>query len=93
MYWEEYYVELCKNERVQKNITTELVCFATEANGNATYYDLENKQVLLFAPDHSFKNVEILDGQPEYTFYKIEGIETFTDYVEVLSQQWIDIIQ
>lgn len=93
LYWEDYYVELCKNERVQKIITTELVCFVVEANGNATYYDLENKQVFLFAPDHSFKNVEILDGQPEYTFYKIKGIENFTDYVEVLSQQWIDIIQ
>lgn len=31
-------------------------------------------------------------GQPSATFYTIKGIRTFTDYVETLAQQWLDLV-
>lgn len=91
--WTELYDETCNDEGLEKINTMDLICFASEANGNETFYDLKTKQILLFASDHSFDNVEVLKGQPEYTFYTINGVTTFVNYVEVLAQQWLDNLQ
>ncbi|MBL0740895.1 hypothetical protein [Chryseolinea lacunae] len=87
--WAILYSQSCGFEGIEKIQTDDLICFVCEANGNETLYDLNTKQVLLFAPDHSFRNVEVLEGQPEYTFYKMTGITTFVDYVETLADQWL----
>ncbi|KFF03070.1 hypothetical protein [Chryseobacterium luteum] len=90
--WIDLYDQVCKDENVKQTDTKDLICFAEEANGNETFYDPDTKQVLLFAPDHSFENVEVLKGQPEYTFYTINHVTTFVDYVETLARQWLENI-
>lgn len=88
--WIDLYDQVCKDENVKQIDTKDLICFAQEANGNETFYDPNRKQVLLFASDHSFENVEVLKGQPEYTFYTINRVTTFVDYVEAVAQQWLE---
>lgn len=90
--WIDLYDQVCKDENVKQIDTKDLICFVQEANGNETFYDSNTKQVLLFATDHSFENVEVLKGQSEYTFYTINRVKTFVDYVEVLAQQWLENI-
>jgi hypothetical protein len=89
--WDEFYKEACEDEGVKPIDTKNFVCFVTEANGNETYYDLQTKKVYLFATDHCFENVKELNNQPEYTFYTINKVKTFVDYVEVLAKQWLNI--
>jgi hypothetical protein len=90
--WIKLYSQVCEAENAEQIDTKNLVCFVGEANGNETFYDLNTKQVLLFAPDHCFDNIEVLNNQPEYTFYTINGVTTFIDYAETLAQQWLDNI-
>lgn len=88
--WNDLYEQVCTDENVKQMDTTDLICFAVEANGNEVFYDPNTKQVFLFASDHSFENVEVLNGQAEYTFYTINGVTTFVDYVETLAGQWLE---
>ena len=90
--WTELYEQTCEDEDAKKINTKNLLCFVVEANGNETFYDLNTHQVFLFASDHCFDNVEVLKGQPEYTFYTINGVTTFVDYAETLAQQWLENI-
>lgn len=86
--WDNYYEEMCKEENKTVIDYKDFICFVQEANGDVTLYDKNTKEVMLFAHDHCFDNVEFLDNQPEYTFHKINGIETFVDYVESLATEW-----
>lgn len=85
---EETYEEICNGENKQPIDFKDLICFVEEANGNMTLYNPKNKEVLLFAGDHCFDNVEVLENQPDYTFYKINNITNFVDYVETLAAEW-----
>jgi len=86
--WDDYYEELCNEEDKPKIDFKEFICFVQEANGDVTLYNPKNKEVMLFAHDHCFDNVEFLENQPEYTFHKIHNIENFVDYVENLATEW-----
>ena len=86
--WDDYYEMMCEEENKQKIEYKDFVCFVQEANGDVTLYDRNSKEVMLFAHDHCFDNVEFLENQPEYTFHKINGIKTFVDYVESLATEW-----
>jgi len=90
--WNEYYLDSCEEEGLEPLDTDHFLAFALEANGNTTYYDLRTKQVFLFAPDHCFDYVTEVENQPEYTFYRINGVDTFVDYVEKLAKQWLNEI-
>jgi hypothetical protein len=90
--WDDYYEELCKEENKPQIDYKDFICFVQEANGDLTLYDKTTKEVLLFAHDHCFDNVEFLENQPEYTFHKINEIETFVDYVENLATEWTNEI-
>ena len=59
-----------------------------EANGNNTFCHRLGGDVLLFAPDHSFDDVEPLEGCPPYTLYRRRGGGTFVDWVETVARQW-----
>jgi hypothetical protein len=59
-----------------------------EANGNTTLCHRRSAEVLLFAPDHSFDDVEVLEGCPPYSLYRRRGGRTFTEWVEAVAQQW-----
>lgn len=61
---------------------------AEEANGNATLCHRKNGDVLLFAPDHALDYVTVLEGCPEYTFYRLQGAPTFAAWVNVVAGQW-----
>ena len=86
--WDEYYEIVCKQDNINEIDCSEFVCFVREANGDVTLYNPKNKEVFLFAHDHCFDNVTFLDGQPEYTFHKINKVNTFADYVEELANEW-----
>jgi hypothetical protein len=86
--WDDYYEMMCEEENKQKIDYKDFVCFVQEANGDVTLYDRNSKEVMLFAHDHCFDNVEFLENQPEYTFHKINGIKSFVDYVESLATEW-----
>jgi len=84
------YLDTCEEEGLKPLNMDNLLAFAVEANGNATYYDLKTKKVLLFATDHCFDYVTEVENQPEYTFYTINEVECFVDYVEKLAKQWLE---
>ncbi|TGK45962.1 hypothetical protein [Leptospira kanakyensis] len=86
--WDEYYRAQCNEENKPIIEYKDYICFTKEANGNKCLYNSKNKHVYLFAHDHSFQNVKCLENQPEYTFYKIDGIVNFVDYVETLASEW-----
>jgi len=86
--WEEFYLDLCKDENKTPIDTSDLIRIAEEANGNETFFDLKTTQMLIFAPDHDFEYVTVLENQPEYTFYTINEVTTIVDYVETLAKQW-----
>ncbi|XWW43627.1 hypothetical protein JYG30_12550 [Fibrella sp. USSR17] len=90
--WEAYYREMCAESGYIEIDYSELICFVQEVNGNLTLYNPDTKKVILFAPDHCFNSVEFMKNQPEYTFHTINGITTFTDYVEALAKEWINEI-
>jgi hypothetical protein len=91
--WDKYYEEMCKEENRSQIEFKNFICFVQEANGDVTLYDQRNKEVMLFAHDHSFDNVEFLENQPEYTFHKINNIISFVDYVETLATEWENEIE
>ena len=62
---------------------------AREANGNTTICNRADCSILLFAPDHAFDDVSPMDGCPEFTLYNIDGASTFTDWVELIAEQWL----
>lgn len=59
-----------------------------EANGNNTFCHRQSGDVVLFAPDHSFDDVEPLEGCPPYTLYRRRGGAAFVDWVETVAGQW-----
>lgn len=86
----EYYKNVCAEHDCQPIQTQHLLKFAHEAGGALSFCDPANATVLLYANDHDFNYVTVLPGQPEYTFYTINGVRTFTDYVETLAKQWLE---
>lgn len=90
--WDEYYEVSLEQGEFKPIDYKEFICFVREANGDVTLYDPTNKEIFLFAHDHSFDNVEFLPNQPEYTFHRINGVITFKDYVEKLATEWINHI-
>ncbi|TLX24137.1 hypothetical protein FE904_17885 [Chryseobacterium indologenes] len=91
--WENYYEETCGQDQKSPIDYNNLISFAEEVNGNLTLYDPKTKKILLFAPGHAFENVEPLKNQPEYTFYTINSVPTFVDYVETLATEWKEEIR
>ena len=86
--WDDYYEMMCEEDNKPQIDYKDFICFVQEANGDVTLYDKYTEAVLLFAHDHSFDNVELLENQAQYTFHRINGIKTFTDYVEQLATEW-----
>lgn len=90
--WEEYYENLCEEEHKQPIQYNDFICFALEVNGNMTMYEKNSGKVLLFAHDHWFENVDPLEDQPEYTFYTIQDVDNFVDYVEKIAEEWSEAV-
>lgn len=86
------YEQTCARYGKKAMATEHLVMFVEEANGARYLYDPESKEVLFYSFDHYFNHITILPDQPEFTFYTLNGIRTFTDYVETLAQQWLDLV-
>ncbi|WP_158978998.1 hypothetical protein [Cellulophaga sp. L1A9] len=87
--WNEYYKEICGEENIEPIEHSNLICFAEEANGNMTFYHPRTNKIMLFASDHCFDDITPITGQPEYTFYNYDIINTFTEYVEKVADEWI----
>ena len=88
-----YYEEICFNKGYTPLPTDQFITFVIEGNGNRTLYDPATGKVLLYAFDHNFNYVTPVPHQPEYTFYTIHGVDTFTDYVELLARQWLEFVK
>jgi len=91
--YDDYYTMKCEDENCIQIEFSHLLTFAEEANGALTMYDPITKKVLLFSHDHSFENVDFVEGQPKYTFHTFKGTDTFTDYVEELAAQWLTFVE
>lgn len=61
---------------------------AEEVNGNATLCHRRHGDVLLFAPDHDFDHVDVLEGCPEYSLYTCHGAPTLASWVNHVAKQW-----
>jgi hypothetical protein len=85
---EEYYEDLCKEEDLVKMECKDFITFVVEANGAVTVYNSISKEVMLFSHDNGFDDVECLEDQPEGSFYTINEIVTFVDYVERIAEEW-----
>lgn len=68
---------------------TDYYSIAREANGNNTLCHRSSGEVVLFAPDHSFKHVKPLEGCPKYTLYRVDGAPTFETWVEAVANQML----
>ncbi|WP_347838564.1 hypothetical protein [uncultured Draconibacterium sp.] len=91
--WDDYYSMMCEDDKCEKIDSSNYLAFVYEANGALTMYEPESKKVFLFSHDHCFDNVEFIENQPEYTFHKFKNVDTFTDYVEELADQWVKFIK
>ena len=67
--------------------------FAYEGNGDLTAYHLRTGRVVMFAHDHAFDHIDVLDGCPPYTFYTIRECPDLHTWIETVAQQWIDCIE
>ena len=88
--YDEYYEMMCKDKECKKLSDKDLISFVQEANGSLTLYDFKTEKVRFFSHDHALANVVFLENQPEYTFHKFKGIDTFSDYVESLAIEWLN---
>ncbi|WP_147243660.1 hypothetical protein [Pedobacter miscanthi] len=86
--YEDYYEMMCEDAGFDQIDSSDYLVFAEEANGARTMYDRRDGKVYLFSHDHSFDHVEVLNGQPEYSFQTFKGISGFVDYIEELALQW-----
>jgi len=87
--WKDYYTESCLKSGSAPLDLTKKVIFTREGNGSEYYYDRETKKVNLFSPDHNYNYATFIPNQPEYTIHEIKGVNSFVDFVELLSSQWI----
>jgi hypothetical protein len=69
---------------------SEYYSIASEANGNETICHRVTGHVLMFAQDHCFDHLTKLEGCPEYTLYRINGADSFRDWVNMVALQWLD---
>jgi len=69
-------------------VLTDHYSISAEANGNTTLCHRKSGEVLLFAPDHSFKDVVPMETCPPYTLYRRKNGRTFVDWVETMARQW-----
>jgi hypothetical protein len=92
--FEDYFNEMCQEEAIEVKVKPEeFISFAFEANGNITMYHKQTGEVLMFAADHFFDFITPYENYPEYTLYKIDNCNTFRDWVEIISDQWLNHIK
>lgn len=92
--WKDYFKESCDDEELVPNIQDEdYILVAEEANGNMILCNINSSEIVLFAHDHCFDNVEVYKDCPEYTFYKINNAEGLIDYFELVAQQWMTYLE
>lgn len=66
---------------------------AEEANGTLTLFHRVTGEVLMFAQDHAFDHIEVLDGCLEYTFYRIPAAPDVTAWIETVAGQWLSAVR
>lgn len=92
--WKDYFKESCDEEELVPHIQDEdYILVAEEANGNLTLCNKNSSEIVLFAHDHCFDNVEVYTDCPEYTFYKINNVDCLIDYFELVAQQWLAYLE
>jgi hypothetical protein len=91
--WDEFYHIRCQQENAIPVKHDHAIVFAIENANQYTMYDLETEQVLVFVTDPGQDFLQKIPGQPDATFYTLEGAATFTEYVETLAQQWLDWVK
>ncbi|MEM6725735.1 MAG: hypothetical protein AAF598_16970 [Bacteroidota bacterium] len=72
---------------------SELITFAKEGNGDRRTYAPDTGNVLLLLHDTDLDYVSPVPEQPKDSFYTINGVAHFCDFVENLARQWSFIIQ
>lgn len=92
--FEDLFNETCQEEGVEVKIKPDdYIAFAFEANGNVTMYHKLSSEVLMYASDHFFDFITPYENYPEYTLYNINNCNTFREWVETISVQWLKHIK
>lgn len=99
--WENFYDMMCEDYEVSESDKIDykgFIVFAQAANGDVTLYDPATKDVLQFNHDGHYTGLdgeyytEILQQQPEDTFYTIKEVNDFTDFVEMYAAGWLQLL-
>jgi hypothetical protein len=88
--WNDFYKIRCTQTASKPIIHDNLLVFASEHGNQYTMYHPDNESIIVFMTDPGYTYLKQIDGQPYATFFTINGVHTFTDYVETLAQQWLD---
>jgi len=91
--WQDYYIERCTMEESKPVDLSNAVFFSREANGSWYYYNRQTEIVRYITCDNGFRFAESLPNQPEEMIFSLKGINSFVDFVEVLSMQWLDYLE
>lgn len=70
------------------------IAFAHAGNGDLVAYNPTDYKVYVFAHDFGFgfEGLTSLKGQPEMTFYTIDGVTYFRDFVEKFAYYWLQFV-
>ncbi|MBK5719385.1 hypothetical protein JGH11_00735 [Dysgonomonas sp. Marseille-P4677] len=92
--WEDNYINECKEQGLEPLNTSEFLTFALEANGNTTFYSHKTKEVFVYLhDDYSPFEITPHKGHPLCTIYQYDKAKSFVEYVEILAEQWLQVIQ
>lgn len=86
------YESTCYDRGIEPTPLDNFTVFAQDGDGSPFVYDIKTKEVFYCSvspgPDYIF----FVPGQPIPTFFYIQGVVYFKDFVEMLASQWLDHI-
>lgn len=97
--WDNFYNDRCAEDDLSdadKIDYSAFIVFVQDASGDVTTYDPHDKTVMQFNHNGDFKDrsganrTALVDQQPEDTFYRLKGVNSFVDYVAMLAHQWLN---
>lgn len=87
-FWLENFLKKSKNRRQFGNLDIDNIkIFAEEANGNLFLLD-EKGTVYLYAGDHNYKEIELIEGCPKNTFFRCLGYDTVDTFINLFFEDF-----
>ena len=87
-FWLEKFLKKSDNKKTFGELNIDKIkIFGEEANGNLFLIDSLGK-VYLYANDHNYKNINLIDGCPKNTFYICKGKETIDSFYHMFFEDF-----